>query len=176
MSHPKPPLPVKAFASILFSEHRMVEETVEALIKGYGEIDMMSEIFPFDHTDYYEGEMGRALARRFVAFRDLMEPDGLIRLKHLAFSVERRFAKEGGERRVNIDPGYMALEKVVLSTFKNFSHRIYLGDSVYGDLTLIYRKGDFLPLEWTFPDYRDEKIRGFLGALRRRYLFQLKAA
>lgn len=175
MSHPKPPLPVKAFAGILLSDPKPMDEVVERLIEGHGEIDMVSEIFPFTHTDYYEREMGKDLIRRFVTFRDLMEPDRLPILKHLAFSIERRFS-DGKGRKVNIDPGYIALEKVVLSTFKNFSHRLYLGDSVYGDLVLIYRKGSFLPLEWTFPDYREDEIRNFLESVRRRYIFQLKGS
>jgi hypothetical protein len=75
---------------------------------------------------------------------------------------------------VNIDPGYLLFERFVLASGKNFSHRIYIGRQIYADLTLVFRKGAFETLPWTYPDYADCPIRGFLERARKKYAVNLK--
>ncbi len=174
MSKPSAPLPVKGFASIIACSNGLIDDTIEIFKRNNRPLDMISDLFPFSHTDYYEKEMGRGLSRRFICFKDLISPDDLVDLKHYAFSVEQRQSRDG-RRMVNIDPGYLAQEKIVLATFKNFSHRIYIGRGVYADLTLLYRKGRFVPLEWTFPDYREPEVQSFFKKARERYVEQLRA-
>jgi hypothetical protein len=81
-----------------------------------------------------------------------------------------------GKRVVNIDPGYLLHERFVLATGKNYSHRIYIGKGIYADLTLIYAKGGFKPLPWTYPDYASEIIITFLEQVRKKYTIDLKDA
>ncbi|MDQ7780666.1 MAG: DUF4416 family protein [Planctomycetota bacterium] len=69
-------------------------------------------------------------------------------------------------RRINLDPGYVTQAKVVLATAKDFSHRIYLRDGIYAEVTLKYGKGTFHPWPWTFPDYRQESYISFFNAMR----------
>jgi hypothetical protein len=88
--------------------------------------------------------------------------------------MEARFPNERGGRKVNIDPGYLAASKFILATGKDYSHRIYLGKGIYGDLTLIVQKGAFTPLPWTYPDYASQPLIGLLNLLRQRYLWQLR--
>ena len=83
------------------------------------------------------------------------------------FSVDQK-------RRVNIDPGYLVLERFVLATGKNFAHRIYLGRSIYADLTLVYRRGGFQTLPWTYPDYAAETMLKFLDQVRQKYVLEMK--
>jgi hypothetical protein len=45
---------------------------------------------------------------------------------------------------------------VVLASLKNYSHRIYLGNSVYGELELFYKDDRFNPMPYTYFDYRDQ--------------------
>ena len=80
----------------------------------------------------------------------------------------------GGRRRVNIDPGYLLYERFVLASGKNFSHRIYIGKKIYADLTLIYQRGVFEKLPWTYPDYADQPIISFLERARARYSADLE--
>jgi hypothetical protein len=75
---------------------------------------------------------------------------------------------------VNIDPGYLVHERFVLATGKNFTHRIHLAEGIYADLTLIYTKGAFQTLPWTYPDYADEKMLFFLEGVRKKYLVDMK--
>jgi hypothetical protein len=72
----------------------------------------------------------------------------------------------GGQRKVNIDPGYICLEQVMLATGKNYIHRIYLDRGVFANLTLIYEKGSFKAIPWTFPDYSEDKTIEMFNKLR----------
>lgn len=173
MSVLKPPPPAKLIISLIFHQEDLCKQVVEALGRLFGSPDFISEILPFDHTDYYYAEMGSPLWRRLLAFTSLISPEDLAAIKVKTNALEKEFAKEG-KRQVNIDPGYLTAERLVLATGKNYTHRIYLKDGVYADLTLIYQKGDFRSLPWTYPDYAGETIKQLLRLIRKKYLYQLK--
>jgi hypothetical protein len=108
-----------------------------------------------------------------LAFKPLVEQDRLAEIK-LATNAMEQACVVDGRRRVNIDPGYLLLERFVLATGKNYSHRIHIGRGIYADLTLIYRRGGYQPLPWTYPDYADQPLRLFLLAVRRKYAVDLE--
>ena len=85
--------------------------------------------------------------------------------------IKRKWEKysKDGSRTINIDPGYVAQEHVILATGKGFAHRPYLGDGVYADLTLIYRGDKYRRLEWTYPDYGTPEMIAMFHDLRKRY-------
>jgi len=173
MSLPHPPVPVKIFTSIISSQDELIVQASHALIDHLGRIDLMSERLPFDYTTYYEKELGKGLFRRFVFFEEIASPERISSLKRATDRIEGHFLGPSG-RRVNLDPGYMSPCQVVLATNKNYAHRIYVGDGVYADLTLIYRQGRFHPLDWTYPDYRSKEVLNLFHKVRERYLRQLK--
>jgi hypothetical protein len=173
MSHPKLPEPVKLFVSVLAGDAGLLDAVIRELAQRRGDPDFVSEVLPFAYTDYYTAEMGPTLVRRFVSFDGLIRPEELPAIKLETNALEERFS-EGGARRVNIDPGYVAKQHFILATGKGFSHRPYIGQGIYSDLTLVYRKETYRPLEWTYPDYRSEQTIGMLNGLRRRYMIQLK--
>ncbi|MCK4785250.1 MAG: DUF4416 family protein, partial [Desulfobacteraceae bacterium] len=74
----------------------------------------------------------------------------------------------------NIDPGCISPERLILATGKNYVHRIYLSKGIYADLTLIFKKGSFSPLKWTYPDYADPEVIGFFNGVRGQYMDQLR--
>ncbi len=160
--------------SFLFGQEEVLRSVLLATSHQYGMIDFLSEPLPFDFTDYYEPEMGSPLWRRIAGFEPLIFPETLprIKLKTNQLEAEHRNARQG--RAVNIDPGYIAASKFILATGKDYSHRLYLGEGIYGDLTLIFREGGYVALPWTYPDYASEPLRGLLNLLRQRYLWQLK--
>jgi len=127
---------------------------------------------PFDYTTYYQQEMGTPLFRRLLAFKSLIEQLQLAAVKLSTNRLEDRYTR-GGRRRVNIDPGYLLYERFVLASGKNFSHRIYIGHRIYADLTLIYQRGGFEKLPWTYPDYADRPILSFLEQVRQKYAADL---
>ncbi len=159
--------------SLFSPEEVLIPVIIEELTGLFGPTDWVSPALFFDKSRYYESEMGWPLHRRFVSFTELIDPASLVDIKLKTNELESQYA-EGGKRRVNIDPGYVALERVVLATGKNYAHRIYLGKGIYGDLTLIYKKGSYRPLEWTYKDYAGPEIIGYLNEIRRRYMDQLR--
>lgn len=174
MSLPGTPRPVKLVMSFLCSRESDFTSAFSEADRRYGPVDLVSEPLPFRFTDYYEREMGRDLWRRMVGFEPLIPPEQMVPLKLWANGVETRNLNEGGGRRVNIDPGYLAGSKFVLVTGKDYSHRLYLGEGIYGEVTLMVQQGGFAPLPWTYPDYGSQPLMGILDLLRRRYLWQLK--
>ena len=174
MSRPRPPQPVKLVMSFLCSQEGDFASAFSEAERRYGPVDLVSEPLPFRFTDYYEREMGEDLWRRVVGFEPLISPEQMVPLKLWANGVEARNLNEGGGRKVNLDPGYLAGAKFVLVTGKDYSHRLYLGEGIYGEVTLIFQQGGFAPLPWTYPDYGSQPILGILDSLRKRYLWQLK--
>lgn len=145
-------------------------------LKGlFGPVDMESPLIPFSFTDYYLSELGPDLKRKLLSFDRLIYPGSLARIKKLTNDLEKRFQREAGKRGINIDPGYLEPGKLVLATTKNQQHRIYLGEGIYGEVTLRFRKGRFEPWEWTYPDYRSGVYFGFLTEVRKLYLRQLSS-
>jgi hypothetical protein len=160
--------------SFLYRKEEALAAVLTTVDGRYGPMDFLSEALPFDFTSYYEPEMGKNLKRRLAGFRPLISPDHLPEIKLWTNELEDRNRNEQQGRKVNIDPGYLAGAKLVLATGKDFSHRIYLRDGIYGDLTLIFQRGSFIVLPWTFPDYASPPLLNLLGLLRKRYLWQMK--
>ena len=173
MSDPQPPEAVKLVASVFSGEEGLLRQTVQVLSETYGKADFISAPMAFAYTDYYEKEFGGSLIRRFVAFERLIRPETLPDVKNATNALERRFSVEG-KRRVNIDPGYLARAHLILATGKGFTHRPYLRDGIYADLTLMYRDKAFHSFPWTYPDYAGEEMIGMLIRIREKYLLQLK--
>jgi hypothetical protein len=171
---PKEPEPAKLFMSLIASEEDIFQQVVEDLRSTFGETDTISERFPFDFTDYYTDEMGKPLFRHFMTFGRLIPVPGLPDVKLATNRLEEKYARPAGGRRINIDPGYIRLEHVVLATTKGYTHRPYLRDGIYADLTLIYRNKSFQTLEWTYPDYRNEAVIAFFNQSRKKYLEDLR--
>lgn len=139
------------------------------LEEHFGEVALESEHYPFVFSDYYVEEMGSGLQKYFVSFSRLIRPDELVEIKLWTNDIEQQLAT-AGKRNVNLDPGYLEGAKLVLATTKDYSHRIYLGQGIYGDLHLRYRHGRFEPLEWTYPDYRQPLALDFFARVREWYL------
>lgn len=173
MSTPRAPEHAKLVVSIILKDHSLLAELAAELEALFGPLEMVSRWLPFDFTHYYETEMGRPLVRRMLAFRTLVAQDRLADIKLATNALEARYAAER-RRRVNIDPGILVLSRFVLATGKNFAHRIYLAKGIYADLTLIYTRGAFQTLPWTYPDYADGDLLVFLEQVRRRYKLEIK--
>ena len=139
----------------------------------YGPVDWVSPELFFDRTRYYAREMGWPLYRRFISFEKLAYPDRLVEIKVKTNEIEGKYLREGN-RRVNIDPGYISAERLVLATGKNYIHRIYLSKGIYADLTLVFKKESFRPVAWTYPDYAELEVIGYLNGVRKKYMGQLK--
>jgi len=174
MSLPRAPKAAKLVMSFLYREEDVLAAVLTAADGKYGPLDFLSEALPFEFTSYYESEMGKKLKRRLAGFRPLILPEHLPGIKLWANGQENLHVNQKGGRKINIDPGYLASAKFILATGKDYSHRIYLGNGIYGDLTLMFQKGSFTTLPWTYPDYASSPLIDLITLLRRRYLWQMK--
>lgn len=169
---PGKPDPVKLVVSVFTGSAELFTPVFKKLEERFGAIDLLSEPLPFTTTDYYREEFGEGLTRKVASFEGLISAGELSSIKLFTNGVEDSY-RAGDRRMVNIDPGYMALEKFVLASCKNFSHRIFLKDGVWADLTLMYVGDGFVALPWTYPDYRQEAMTGILKEIRKRYALVL---
>jgi len=171
------PPPVKLIAGLLSADLGTLEKARAALAEEFGTIDLVSEPAPFEHTSYYAAEMGEHLKRQYVSFARLIRRESLAAIKRRTNELETLMANPSTRRRrVNVDSGYVALEQMTLATTKSRDHRLYLGDGIYAELTYRYRGGSYRPLEWTYPDYREESTINFFNTVRERLRRQLGEA
>jgi hypothetical protein len=168
------PRPAKLFMSLIASDDGVVRQGLEDLNLNFGRADFISGRFQFDFTDYYLKEMGGSLFRHFITFEQLISIPQLPDVKQTTNRLEEKYSGPDKNRRVNIDPGYLCLENVILATTKGYSHRPYLREGIYADLTLIFRNKSFQTLEWTYPDYRQDEVIELFNGFRKKYIEDLK--
>lgn len=166
-------IPHKLFIGCIFAHMAPLCQLKKELRLIYGAIDAESVIKPFDYTDYYTAEMGKGLKRAFFSFSRLVLPDRLADIKIATNEMEQEFAT-AGKRSVNIDPGILSLDNIVLASAKNHSHRIPLCDGIYGEVTLRYAGNNYTSLPWTYADYRDPDFLAFFSGIRKKLYDELK--
>ncbi len=177
MTEPKLFSPVKLICGIIASEEKFFKRAEERLVELYGPLDLTSQLFAFDFTDYYEKQMDQNLKRKFVSFSNLIFPESLGEIKIRTNVLEEEIKEELKARRriVNLDPGYMTASALIMATAKDFAHRIPLQHGIYAHLELLFGKNDVRTLNWTYPDFRTEGYQMFLLDARRIYLSQLQS-
>lgn len=166
ISNPAPVLPIVAVFSRYPEARAWALERAES---AWGPAGPKSDGYAFSETDYYAPSMGSDLWKCFWAFERLMDPARLAELKLTTNAWEREYALLGRHdepRPLNLDPGYMTLAKLVLASTKDHSHRIYLEQGIYAEVTLFYRDGHWQAREWTFPDYRRADNLAFFTSCR----------
>jgi len=160
-------------AGICFNDSKQNKTCLDRMQEKFGAIE--SELAPilFVHTNYYAEEMGHALKKMYISFAKLIDPAELPAIKHFTNALEEELSIDG-KRDVNIDPGYIETPKLILATTKNFSHRIYIGKGIYGDVQLYWKNGHFNANPWTYPDYKDETVLRYFEKVRNAYFNKLK--
>lgn len=170
----KQPEPVKLIVGMISGSPELFGMAQNRLKEKFGEVDFISPILPFDTTDYYCEEMGTGLQRRFISFKRLIDPCELADIKIFTNLLEEDFSLNL-KRRINLDPGYISLSKLVLATTKDHQHRIYLRDGIYAEVTLRFKAERFQTWEWTYPDYQTQAYREIFLHIRKLYAAQLNS-
>ena len=174
----KDPMPVKLIIGILAADRQCLHTAIEALTDQFGKTYFVSEVWPFDKTDYYKDQTGEHILRQFVSAERLIDPGNLAKIKHKTNKLEQKLAAKSAmplPRPVNLDPGIIEPSKLILASTKNYSHRIYIGKKIYAEVTLIFDKGRWCPFEYTYPDYKQQCYFDFFDKARKRLLEQLKS-
>ena len=174
MGIPGNPEPVKLVCAVMGRDESMIARGRDLLAERYGPVELAGPVFDFAFTSYYEPEMGTGLVKQFFGLRQLVNPVDLADIKRTCNDFETGVARNDGRpgRGVNIDPGYVNGAQLVLATTKNYSHRIYIGKGIYAEVTLLYTRGAFTPMPWTYRDYKTEDALSFFTCVRGVFLDQ----
>jgi len=153
----------------------------EELIKRFGEVDIESNVQPFNFTDYYKEEFGKNLMQKLFSFSVLIRQDALAEIKIITNSLENNIENENiknnmahNKRKINLDPGYITLNKYILASTKNGPSRIYLNQGIYAEITLRFINKSFVPCEFTYPNYKTNEYINYLNSVRQKYKLQLR--
>ena len=143
------------FIGSLYSQTAIFGDVLPLLKKNFGDVFFESPVSQWDYSSYYYKELGKPIYRSFIFFKELFDTSMLSDSKLLTNEIEDMFSMDN-KRRINLDPGYLTLAKVVLASTKNYSHRISIGQGIYAELALIFQKGNgFQPLPYTYNDYKE---------------------
>lgn len=157
------------FWSILYREDLISQSAiVEFLVKENYLIRQESYL---PQAEYYSKEMGEYanLRKFFLISLAPVKREQLLQEKLKAVKIEQEHSvinQDSCARKVNIDPGLVTLENVLLTSGKNYGHRVYMLDGVYYELELIYTKNSFEKLPWTYPDYQTPEVLEFFKSMR----------
>jgi hypothetical protein len=165
------PLSAKLFVGMLSGNAALFDACAHSLEADYGPVELESERTLWTYSNYYRDEMGPGLFRKFLCFERLIDPGILSSVKQRTTQLEASLAvnrASGKKRTINLDPGYVTESKVVLATTKDYSHRIYIGNRIYAEVTLRYRREmrTFVALEHTYPDFRSRKTQEWFVRVR----------
>jgi hypothetical protein len=163
------PAPVLLVVAASSRHAPALDWTREQCVAHYGPAALASDPFPFTETDYYTATMGADLKKQFFAFERLVDPAALAGIKRETNRWEADYAALGRHaepRPLNLDPGYITPAKLVLASTKDHAHRLYLRDGIYAEVTLTYRRRQWQPLEWTYPDFRRDDYQRFFTRCR----------
>ena len=175
MGTAQPPAPVRFFCAIMHSPDAPWKAVLSSLIAEFGPVECVHGPVPFTFSTYYESEMGPNLLKRYYTFERLIDRSDLPRIKNLTNSLEDRYCSSG-QRQINLDPGYLARDKLVLASTKDFYHRLYLDKGIYAETTLHYQNGGFRIFSWTYADYKEQELWRFLEKSRAELVFTLRNA
>jgi len=156
----------KLVMGIMYSDKRLFEEVKKVLEEKFGNVeDFVS--YDFNFTKYYEEEMGPDLKKDILIFEREIREEQLAEIKEYINSLEDNY-KVNGNRRINIDPGYLTKEELILASNKKSNYKEEIGENIYSHLTLKFENGNCVNTPRTYPDYRTEKVQSFLTKIVKR--------
>ena len=151
---------VKLIIGAIYSDVHFLEDAKKQMTQLNLSVKNQSKEFSFDLTEYYTSEMGPNLKRRFLSIEGLQKLENCSEWKIRMTNIENNLSQLG-KRRINLDPGYVDSQRVVLFSRKNGPQKIYIRNGIWGDLVLLKVKGGFQNLPWTFPDIREGRYKSF---------------
>ena len=168
--------PEKLIIGVIYNDKEVFEKVMGLLKEEFGEWDAVCEEFSFsdDFSTYYDEELGGKGMRRIYSFKSLVDPAKQAEIKEFTNELEKRFSIEGN-RKINLDPGFINHGRLMLATTKSAGFRIPLKRGIYTELTLFYARGGWHKFPWSYRDYQSERVQAFLTDVRKKYLAQRKA-
>lgn len=157
----------KLLIGIFYSDKEIYLKVIDELKKAFGEIEKQSFEYSFDKfTSYYEDEMGAGLVKRFLIFNKKINKKDLIEIKKKTTEIEKKYSK-GEKRTINIDPGAVSKENVVLTSFKKRDFKEDLGNNIYSHEVLRFENEQIKVFWHTFPDFKSKEVQDFFNKIRK---------
>ena len=156
--------PEKLIMGVIFCEDSILDEAMAQLKERFGECDAVCEEFSFseEFSTYSDEELGGEGRRRIYSFERLVDP-----------ALEARFSVDG-QRKINLDPGFINHGRLMLPTTKATGFRVPLARGIHTELTLFWARGGWNDFPWSYRDYKSARVKAFLTDVRRTYLRQRK--
>ncbi len=167
--------PEKLIMGVIFCEDETLEAAMAKLTERFGDCDAVCEEFSFseEFSTYYDEELGGKGRRRIYSFKKLVDPAYQAEIKEFTNALEAEFSKDG-QRKINLDPGFINHGRLMLPTTKATGFRVPLARGIHTELTLFWARGGWNDFPWSYRDYKSEKVKAFLTEVRRGYLKQRK--
>ena len=161
----------KLIIGVIYSDKEILSIAMKRLTERFGEVDLVSEEFSFskEFSTYYDGELGGEGLRRIYSFKDTVDPSEQARIKEFTNALESELSVDGN-RRINLDPGFINHGRLMLATTKETGFRIPLERGIYTELTLFWARGGWQKFPWTYRDYQSERVQKFITKVREIYL------
>ena len=156
------------FIAVMYSGKKIHDEAVSLLKEKFGEIILETKPYNFDFTDYYEEEMGKNLVKRFIVFKKEIDKKELAKIRKITGEIEDKF-RVNGKRQINLDPGYISNEEVVLASVKEKSFKEKLGNNIYSHRVYSFENNKIKIFFHTFPDYKTEENKKFFLSVRNKF-------
>ena len=126
------------------------------LVGLYGSVLISMKEYDFTKfTKFYIEEMGAVIFKKMIVFEKEVSKKDLVKIKEDTTKLEEKYSVDG-KRKINLDPGFISSEKMVLASFKKGTgYKEKISDEVYLHTVL-----KFKPLEefqHTFFDYKQKK-------------------
>jgi len=165
----------KLIIGVIYHDKEILDKAMKILINEFGETDGVCEEFSFseEFSNYYDEEIGGEGLRRIYSFKETVDPERQAEIKEFTNKIEEKFSVDGN-RKINLDPGFINHGRLMLATTKAAGFRIPLKNGIYTELTLFYARGEWHKLPWSYRDYQSERVQRFLSEARRIYLEQRK--
>ncbi|MBI4439456.1 DUF4416 family protein [Candidatus Woesearchaeota archaeon] len=154
----------KLVLGMLFSDDELMGKALDALQKGLGAVSE-SHSYDFVFTDYYEKEMGKGLKKKFVVMGKDVGEEELASIKIFTNLVEDGMRKDG-KRTVNIDPGVLSKEGLVLASNKEKGYKQKIGEGIFGHRVYSFSPKGVETFFHTFPDFRQKDLMDWFFRMR----------
>jgi len=146
-----------------------IADALVRLESRFGRVQYETGEIVCSNADHHREEMGDGLLRRFFSFEKPVARSSLVAIKAACHKIEPQFADKADDflfRAVNIDPGILTLKNLVMASHLDGRQRIYLGDSVFAEIVLVYTREQFVRLPWTDPDFCTDEAIDFFERVR----------
>ena len=169
MKQANEPPPGRLILSVVSSSIDALADSLQMLERRFGRIQYETAMIPCTDAERYREEMGDNPQRRFFSFENEVSRASLINTKKICDSIEPHFADRVDGflfRTININPGIVSEENLVMAGYRDCGHCVYLGDGVFGEIALIYSRNRFVRLPWTNPDFCTDEAIDFFCRVR----------